>query len=137
MNIFKIEPIQQKKLNTHTMLHERIRQRRTQLGLTQQVLAARIGVNKATVSYWEKGQSLPGTPENVNGLLRGLQTNADWLYKGKGSADAAENFSVEEPRSSYNVINEEERQLMNRYRALSEYDKQTLQRVLRALETKD
>jgi len=36
-----------------------IRQRRKALGLSQEVLAERIGVHWTTISRWERGQSQP------------------------------------------------------------------------------
>lgn len=38
---------------------DRIRQRRSVLGLTQEALGIRVGVTKATVSGWENGRSYP------------------------------------------------------------------------------
>ena len=53
-------------MGEHTMefLHfpENITRLRQAQGLTQEVLADHIGVTKASVSKWERGQSLPDAP---------------------------------------------------------------------------
>jgi transcriptional regulator with XRE-family HTH domain len=36
-----------------------IRSARTQRGLTQEVLAARVGVSQGTISFWESGVEMP------------------------------------------------------------------------------
>lgn len=60
----------------------RIRNRRQALRLTQEDLAARLGVAKATVSNWETGKHLPqrhqGAVEDVLGISLGENGAADW-----------------------------------------------------------
>lgn len=43
---------------------QRIRQRRTELGLTQQTVGSRIGVSKNAVYLWETGETAEITLEN-------------------------------------------------------------------------
>jgi len=44
---------------TETPLGTKIRKRRQELGMTQQALADRVGVDRTTVTNWEKGKHFP------------------------------------------------------------------------------
>lgn len=48
-------------------LAQAIRDARRQRGLTQQELAARVGVSQGTISFWERGTEIP-TVEHVIAL---------------------------------------------------------------------
>jgi transcriptional regulator with XRE-family HTH domain len=52
----------------HTALGDEIRRKRLAAGLTQGLLAKKLGVNRATVIRWEYGLSRP-TPSNILALL--------------------------------------------------------------------
>lgn len=69
-------------------MKERIRTRRSDLKLTQTVLAKLVGVNRVTVTGWESGDYKPGG-ENLQALAAALECNAQWLLDGKG--DPGEN----------------------------------------------
>lgn len=63
------------------MKNERIKQRRKSLKLTQEQIAKQVGVSKATISQWEKGDTSPNG-ENTLRLAKALQTSADWILYG-------------------------------------------------------
>lgn len=63
------------------MKHLRIKNRRKELGLTQQDVAESLGVSKASVSLWEKGDI---SPKNIHSLAKTLKCQPDWLINGKG-----------------------------------------------------
>ena len=65
------------------MKSDRIRQTRMSLKLTQQQLGDRIGVTKATISQWEKGDYSP-SGQNLYNLAKVLGVSAEWLLSGKG-----------------------------------------------------
>ncbi len=68
------------------MTGDQIRDARKKLGLTQEQLAARMGLSgKRTVSQWERGLRTPQGPSLV--LLRSL-LDAHVRYGGSGSSDA-------------------------------------------------
>lgn len=69
-----------------TMKSDRIRQTRMSRKLTQQQLGDRIGVTKATVSQWEKGDYSP-SGQNLYNLAKALGVSAEWLLSGKGEPD--------------------------------------------------
>lgn len=60
------------------MIGERIRQRRTQLGLNQHELAEAAHVSQAQISRYEKGQNSP-TGQALAALAKALETTPDWL----------------------------------------------------------
>jgi phage repressor protein C with HTH and peptisase S24 domain len=63
------------------MMNETIKSRRKELKLTQLKVAEYIGVSKATVSQWEKGDTSPNG-KNLIKLLDVLQTNYKELIEG-------------------------------------------------------
>lgn len=67
---------------------ERIKQRRLALGMTQQQLADKVGVSKATVSQWESSEIKAIKGENLLMLGDVLRTDPGWLQAiGRGSRD--------------------------------------------------
>jgi transcriptional regulator with XRE-family HTH domain len=65
----------------------RIQTRRTQLGLTQQQLAVRIGKREKDISRWENDKNDPD-PENYPELAAGLETTTDYLHGVTDDPDA-------------------------------------------------
>ncbi|MCY0791949.1 LexA family transcriptional regulator [Morganella morganii] len=85
-------------------IHERIRQKRRELGLTQQALADKAGVNRVTVTGWEKGDYQPNGV-NLQQLAEALETDARWLTDGIMSTEANVRFSkLNNPRGEYPLI---------------------------------
>lgn len=66
-----------------TMKSDRIRQTRIERKLTQQQLGDKIGVSKATISQWEKGDYSP-SGQNLYTLAKVLGVSAEWLLSGRG-----------------------------------------------------
>ncbi|MFB2662012.1 S24 family peptidase [Shewanella mangrovisoli] len=64
------------------MMNERIKERRKELGLTQLQVASDIGVTKATISLWEKGDTSP-KGENLMSLAKVLKVSAKYLVFGE------------------------------------------------------
>ncbi|ELM3741509.1 helix-turn-helix domain-containing protein [Yersinia ruckeri] len=64
-------------------MSERIRARRKELKLTQQILAKLVGVSRVTVTGWESGDYQPGGA-NLQALAAALRCTAQWLVDGKG-----------------------------------------------------
>lgn len=63
-------------------MSERIKQRRLELKMTQQALAKKAGVNRVTVTGWEKGDYQPNGA-NLQALASALETSPIWLVDGK------------------------------------------------------
>lgn len=64
-------------------MNERIRERRTQLGLTQTQLGKSIGVSRVSVTKWESAITKPDG-ENLHNLARVLSCSPEWLLYGTG-----------------------------------------------------
>lgn len=62
---------------------ERIRQRRTALGLLQVALATRAGLQVSALSPYENGLRLPSDPAILVSLARALEVSVDWLLTGR------------------------------------------------------
>jgi len=69
-------------------LGQRIKQQRTNLGLSTAELARRAGVTRDTLATWENGTSTPRANRLLT-LAGVLETNIGWLLEGKGDAAAA------------------------------------------------
>lgn len=62
---------------------DRLRQLRSELEMTQEVLAEQLGIGKSALSMIETGRT--GLSErNKNILIQDLNVNPDWIEKGKG-----------------------------------------------------
>lgn len=75
-------------------MSDRIRQRRKELNLTQQALADLTGVNRVTVTGWEKDDYQPNGA-NLQALANALKCDPLWLVSGKGSPEPKINLKPE------------------------------------------
>lgn len=75
-------------------MSDRIRQRRKELNLTQQALADLAGVNRVTVTGWEKDDYQPNGA-NLQALANALKCDPLWLVSGKGSPEPKLNLKPE------------------------------------------
>ena len=64
------------------MIGERIRQLRSEKGMSQEQLAEALHISRQAISKWETGESIPDT-ERVMLLCRVLDISADYLLFGK------------------------------------------------------
>jgi XRE family transcriptional regulator, fatty acid utilization regulator len=69
-------------------LGRRVRNRRTKLGMTQQVLCNAVGITLAALRAIEQGRSEPKTP-TLRGIVLHLGVSADFLLFGTTRAMAA------------------------------------------------
>ncbi|RKS86904.1 phage repressor protein C with HTH and peptisase S24 domain [Orbus hercynius] len=74
------------------MLGERIKFARLQSKLTQPEIAQMLGVSKAAVSKWEKGDN---TPKELDRLAKILHVSLDWLRTGKGQVKRTDEIMKE------------------------------------------
>lgn len=76
---------------------ERIRQKRLELGLTQQQVADHFGIRVPSVSEWESGKTMP-TSSRLSALARMYKTSVDYLLTGR---EASGN---EEEKGEYDAL---------------------------------
>ncbi|MEQ5221018.1 S24 family peptidase [Providencia alcalifaciens] len=76
----------------------RIKARRLQLNLTQEVLAKKLGVSRVSVTKWETGMAKPDG-ENLQNLAHALETSAEWILYGKNAPTDKELFPSRKPLS--------------------------------------
>ncbi|HCB7786807.1 TPA: helix-turn-helix domain-containing protein, partial [Escherichia coli] len=62
-------------------ISERIRNRRKDVGLTQQQVAKAIGISRVSVTKWENGSSKPDG-ENLYLLSKLLSKSPEWILYG-------------------------------------------------------
>lgn len=63
-------------------IHERIRQRREDMQMSQEALARLTGVTKGNVSSWEKGRAAPNRGR-LQKVAEALRTTPEWLMFGE------------------------------------------------------
>ncbi|WP_306415919.1 helix-turn-helix transcriptional regulator, partial [Xanthomonas phaseoli] len=65
-----------------TAVSGRIKSARIALGLSQGVLASRLGVHRATIAHWERDGGFVPSVENLRALSQELQVGFEWLAVG-------------------------------------------------------
>ncbi|WP_372380827.1 helix-turn-helix transcriptional regulator [Xanthomonas sp. NCPPB 1754] len=65
-----------------TAVSGRIKSARIALGLSQGVLASRLGVHRATIAHWERDGGFVPSVENLRALSRELRVGFEWLAVG-------------------------------------------------------
>lgn len=101
---------------------ERIRLRRSKLGLTQNDLSRLSGISQTQISKYELGQSQPTAPMLFQ-LARTLETSVDWLI----------GYSDEITLSSEGDLTDLERQIVHIIRSKPREMQQKLLEIARLL----
>lgn len=65
-------------------MHKRIKERRKEIGLSQEALGKKIGLTKGAISQWEVGATTP-SGQNLYNLADALGVSAKWLLTGEGN----------------------------------------------------
>ena len=65
-------------------MRERLKLIRKELGMTQEMLAQKLGIGKSALSMIETGRAAL-SERNKNILVQELNVNPEWLETGKGS----------------------------------------------------
>ncbi|WP_372177186.1 helix-turn-helix transcriptional regulator [Xanthomonas axonopodis pv. phyllanthi] len=65
-----------------TAVAGRIKSARIALGLSQGVLATRLGVHRATIAHWERDGGFVPSVENLRALSHELKVGFEWLAVG-------------------------------------------------------
>jgi len=76
-------------------MHERIRQRRKELGMSQSELAAKARINQTTISTIELGKVDP-TTSNIKMIAAALNVSLDYLILGTANKPPEREFSKQQ-----------------------------------------
>jgi len=107
-------------------LGQRIRQRRKQIGLSQNGLSKAAGVSDSSISLWESDNTAP-RGENLHRLATVLQCSPTWLLFGD------EDKTPDTPQIPHQQqINDDEQELLQLYRALPESEQKAQKSNMRA-----
>ncbi|GAB6042719.1 helix-turn-helix domain-containing protein [Endothiovibrio diazotrophicus] len=87
---------------------KRIRAARKEAGLTQDELAARVGVSRSAIAQWETRPKVLPSHANMDALTEVLRVNYEWLAKGNGPMHRG----ASEPTGEYNAMPADLRRVM-------------------------
>lgn len=106
---------------------ERIKELRTETGLTQEQLAEKAGATRMTVIRWERGDNIP-TEDNLLFLARLFKVSMYYLlgYTDDREMIASEGYEEAEARGE----KADEERLLNRYRLLTPEMKKMIHAVV-------
>lgn len=80
---------------------ERIKWARKRAKLTQDQLAAKVGITKSSISGLELGTSKKPSSENLLPLADALGVDPNWLITGKGDPNPKQHHETAEPVATY------------------------------------
>jgi len=86
--------------NSYITSGDRIRQRRTEMRLTQADLAQRVSVSRVAVSQWENGDTKSLKQEHLVAVARVLGVTVAWIVHGDADGDAAHGPTASVERAS-------------------------------------
>ena len=95
---------------------ERIKDLRTEKGLTQKELAAQLQLSANSICEWEKGRCSPGI-EHLLQLSKIFECSIDYIV---GNSDDFGVISLQ-PKSTTSSLTKDEQELLNDYRSLAPY----------------
>jgi len=97
------------------MIGKRIKERRTELGLTQAQLSRLTGFSAGNLCDWENGNKLPSSPALIS-LSYTLQCSTDWLLTGLESTNIS--------------FTEDELSLLREYRSLPDSEQEEIKKII-------
>lgn len=95
----------------------RIKECREALGITQEELAMLLGVSKGAIGNYEAGIGYPKV-ENMTKLFKILKTDANYLFQDEVSTKVKE------------MLTNQEKQHLHKYRQLDDYGKEAVDSIL-------
>ena len=108
---------------------DRIRLLRTRLKLSQEALAAKVGVKRSAVTQWESGTSASLNMANIFKVARELNVSAEWLALG----DTPSTPGTREDDGEY-ITNTETISLARRIRNLPEQYRAPILAIIETME---
>ena len=114
------------------MIGKRIKLARQLRKKSQSWLSQEIGVTQSSISEWETGNTDP-TTDNLSRVATVLNVNFEWLAKGTGTMEGAndESTTLAEPRTPYEIYSTEQRELMTLFEKLPKNKRKVLMDFMR------
>lgn len=100
-------------------LYERIREARSLTGLTQEALAAELGISRSAVAQWEMAEGTAPSVEHLIALAQRSGLNFEYLATGRGERHFGPPTLIAETEPSYHPLTEQQRQLLSGFERLS------------------
>lgn len=98
--------------NVVSKLYERIREARRLTGMTQEMLAAELGISRSAVAQWEMSEGTAPSVENLIALAKRSGLAFEYLATGRGEASFGPPEAIAEEEASYHPLSEQQRQLL-------------------------
>ena len=101
-------------------LTERVRTARRKAGLSQEALAAQLGIKRSAIANWECAEGGGLTVGNMIKLAKISQVAFEWLATGRGPMTLAHDPLLDTPAVDADLIDDpQERRLVQAYRSAS------------------
>jgi transcriptional regulator with XRE-family HTH domain len=95
----------------------RIREARRQAGLTQATLASQLGLERRSVSAWERGDASSPAVDHLAGIAKATGASFEWLATGRGPRVAGVRAAALAP--DHVARSKSEQRLLLAFRSLS------------------
>jgi len=99
-------------------LYERIREARRLTGMTQETLAAELGISRSAVAQWEMSEGTAPSVENLIALARRSGLAFEYLATGRGEVSFGPPEAITEDLASYHPLSDQQRQLLDGFEQL-------------------
>ena len=117
-----------------TELYQRVREARKLIGISQEELAADLGVSRSAVAQWEMTRGTAPTVENLIALARRTGMTFEYLSTGRGhKIHGKPILTVAEEPSAYADLSKQQQRLLALFDALSTKQRSGLLEFLESL----
>jgi len=99
-------------------LYERIREARRLTGMTQETLAAELGISRSAVAQWEMIEGTAPSVEHLAALAKRSGLHFEYLATGRGERGFGPPEAITEEEASYHPLNDQQRQLLGIFEQL-------------------
>lgn len=114
-------------------LYERIREARRLTGLTQETLAAELGISRSAVAQWEMAEGTAPSVENLIALSKRSGLFFEYLATGRGDSGFGPPEAITEEEASYHPLSDPQRQLLGAFEVLKPRQRTALIELLQVL----
>lgn len=117
-------------------LHQRIRDARRLVGLSQEQFALDLGVSRGAVAQWEMADGTRPAVENLIAIARRSGMAFEYLTTGRGERLFGEPIpSLAETAAEYRVLTPQQQQLLERFEGLNARQRSGLLDLLAAVDS--